>query len=214
MAITLKGRQLLWARSGSRCAICRQTLIPPQRLVIRTPLSEMNSWLERHLGDPGSETSAKGYEDYILLCAEHERVVEGNPNKYPADRLHAIKTRHEDWISRTADENSRYLIGHRGEGRSSDPNIRIPGSELFTSPPPTLDRIEPIIYRGDEWRAYGNLANAIAIVRQWGGLVVSPSDGSYGVNVDPADEEQVTLLRRIVNRPGTSLDQTLMIPFP
>lgn len=213
MTITVKGRQLLWARSGGRCAICRQTLAPPQRLVTRASLSGNEFPLERQSADLESETGTGGYEKYILLCTEHKRVIARDAQRYPADRLLAIKARHEDWISRTFAADNRYANGNQGKGEVETPQMRMPGNKLSASPP-LLDRMEPIVYRGDEWRTYGNLTNALAIVRQWGGLIISPSDGSYGVNVDPANEDQVTLLRRLVNKPGSSLLPDPHDPIP
>jgi tRNA A37 threonylcarbamoyladenosine synthetase subunit TsaC/SUA5/YrdC len=208
MTITTKGRQLLWARSGGRCAVCRLQLAPPQALVTRTSLAGYEFLLTHQSDDLEFEPGTDGYERFILLCAEHKDAVEANPRNYPAQRLYAIKTRHEDWVTRTFDSNSQHLI--ENWDRSPVPS---PGNRLFASAP-LPDEMQPIVYRDDEWRNHGNLMNALAIVRQWGGLIVSPSDGSYGVNVDPANQEQVTLLRRLVNKQGASLLPDPHDPIP
>ena len=188
-------------------------MIPPQRLVTETSLVGNEFLLKRQSGGLGSRESAEGYEGHILLCTEHKRAIERDPQRYPVDRLHAIKARHEDWIGRTVGDNSQSLIGRRIEGEVETLSLRTSGTGLF-EPFAIRDRAEPIFYRDDEWRDSGNLARALAIVQRWGGLIVSPSDGSYGVNVDPADEEQVALLRRLVNRPGTSLEPDPHDPIP
>lgn len=53
-------------------------------------------------GDPNLPADqVDGYDNLILLCPTHHRMIDENPAAYPTDVLQRIKAAHEDWV-RTA----------------------------------------------------------------------------------------------------------------
>jgi hypothetical protein len=54
------------------------------------------------------ERMIDAYENLILLCKVHHKVVDDQPGEYPKERLHEIKARHEAWVDQTLGQgNSR-----------------------------------------------------------------------------------------------------------
>jgi len=101
MTITDKTRKLLWGRSGSRCAICNQELI-----VTATSLdSEAVVGDECHIisgetNGPRYDPSypAKkidSYENLMLLCRVHHKMVDDQSSTFTAEILRQIKNNHE-----------------------------------------------------------------------------------------------------------------------
>lgn len=105
MTISDKTRKLLWGHSGNRCAICRQELTleasSPHdsisvvgdecHIVAREP-----TWTRGE-----SELSPEQRDDYdnlILLCKVHHKVVDDQRHKYTVEYLKALKTAHELWV--------------------------------------------------------------------------------------------------------------------
>lgn len=103
MNISDRDRKILWGNSGQQCALCRQ------RLVIERGESDRESVVgdEAHIvaRSPGgpryrSMPSAQvdQYENRILLCKVHHKVVDDQPREYPEERLQQIKRDHEAWV--------------------------------------------------------------------------------------------------------------------
>src|SRR3989304_10090300 len=105
MTISDKTRKLLWGRSGTRCAVCKQELI----------VSATDKDSEAVIGDECHIISAElngprhdasyprekldSYENLILLCRVHHKMVEDQPTTFTADILRQLKTNHEIMIS-------------------------------------------------------------------------------------------------------------------
>lgn len=110
MAITDKARKTLWARSGNRCAMCRQELV-----VDATPGDD-----ESVVGEECHMVSGKGQgprydptfprdrldrpRNLILLCRVHHKMVDDQHKNYTADVLCTLKANHEKWVSSTLTE--------------------------------------------------------------------------------------------------------------
>lgn len=104
MAITRKTRKILWGRSGNRCAICRRELVASS-----TELDKY-SLIGEECHIVGKEPSAaRGnhslplderdeLENLILLCRNHHKLVDDQPNTYAVDFLRSLKARHEQWV--------------------------------------------------------------------------------------------------------------------
>jgi HNH endonuclease len=104
MAITDKTRKLLWGPSGNRCAFCRTELI-----MEKTPLDD-----ESVVGDEAHIHSEKEdgprfdpsfpkeridlYENLLLLCKIHHKLVDDQAETFTADILRALKSNHELWV--------------------------------------------------------------------------------------------------------------------
>lgn len=106
MAITDKDRKKLWGRSGSRCAICN---------VVLTGLDGTDAIVgdEAHIRSARPEgprfeadyslANIDAYENVVLLCKAHHKLVDENPQVFPADFLTGIKMRHEARVARALD---------------------------------------------------------------------------------------------------------------
>jgi hypothetical protein len=102
VSIADKDRKLLWGLAHNRCAICRTPL------VLEATSSDPKSIVgdEAHIvaqsptgPRAGSLSSADldRYENLILLCKVHHKLVDDQPIAYTVDRLREIKAEHEDW---------------------------------------------------------------------------------------------------------------------
>lgn len=45
-----------------------------------------------------SEKYLRSYENLILLCADHHKIIDDDPQTYTLDKLRSIKTQHEAWV--------------------------------------------------------------------------------------------------------------------
>lgn len=104
MAISDRTRKILWGRSGNLCAFCRQLLVAE-----RTPHDA-----ESVVGDEchiigEKPTAARGamgvgkndldnYDNLLLLCKVHHKLVDDQPDTYPVEKLHKLKSAHELWV--------------------------------------------------------------------------------------------------------------------
>ena len=101
MTITDKTRKLLWGRSGSRCAICKQELII-------SATSEDNESIvgdECHINsgeingpryNPSyPEEKIDSYENLMILCRVHHKMVDDQPSTFTSEILLQIKNNHE-----------------------------------------------------------------------------------------------------------------------
>jgi hypothetical protein len=112
MSITDRTRKILWGRSGNRCAYCKRVLVEEG-----TELSD-----ESVVGDEAHiigerPTAARGrlgvgcddldeYDNLILLCKVHHKLVDDQPETYPVERLREMKGRHERWVDEQLTRNS------------------------------------------------------------------------------------------------------------
>jgi hypothetical protein len=107
MTISNKTRKVLWGRSGNRCAICKHELV-----IEATPQDS-----ESVVGDECHIISAKpngprhdpsypkdeldAYENLILLCRIHHKMVDDQADTYTIDILRQMKSNHEVWVTQT-----------------------------------------------------------------------------------------------------------------
>lgn len=106
MSISLKTHKLLWGYSGNKCAFedCRNDLIA----------DETESDDESIIGDEAhivarSEDGPRGksklseeerdkYDNLILLCRKHHKIIDDQFNFYTVEKLNKIKKEHESWV--------------------------------------------------------------------------------------------------------------------
>src|SRR4051794_26506610 len=106
MAMTDRDRKILWGRAGNRCAMCRRVLVAertdgdPEAVVgdeahiaARSPGGARYGECEAPIVD--------AYENRVLLCKVHHKIVDDQPGEYTVDRLHRIKADHEAWVDST-----------------------------------------------------------------------------------------------------------------
>ena len=105
MAITDKTRKVLWGRSGNRCAICRQTLV-----VDCTDVDDhavVGDECHIHSGARNgprydatfNEALIDEFDNLLLLCRVHHKMVDDQKETYTADILRSIKRNHEQWVN-------------------------------------------------------------------------------------------------------------------
>lgn len=104
MAISDKNRKILWAKSGNRCAICRNGL------VVDVTENDFESVVgdECHIvsgakGGPRHETDypeadIDSLSNLLLLCRVHHKMIDDQAETYTAEVLRVIKANHEKWV--------------------------------------------------------------------------------------------------------------------
>jgi len=107
MSISDKTRKILWARSGNQCAICKRELV-----IDATPhendsvvAEECHIISERERGprhDPTYLPKEKvdSYENLVLLCRVHHKMVDDQEDTYTTDILRRIKSNHEASVAK------------------------------------------------------------------------------------------------------------------
>ncbi|WP_152978448.1 HNH endonuclease signature motif containing protein [Burkholderia multivorans] len=87
----------LFAKAAGRCSICDLELFEDS-----VRLGEMAHMIAKSKRGPRGEELFDGdlnsYENLILLCPTDHTRVDGDPKKYPIEKLREIKARHEDRV--------------------------------------------------------------------------------------------------------------------
>jgi|JI10StandDraft_1071094.scaffolds.fasta_scaffold64256_1 ribosomal protein S17E len=105
MPISDKNRKLLWGKSGNRCALCRVELsidstekdddcIIGDECHIR---SGKKNGPRFTLDYP--EESIDSYENLLLLCKIHHKMIDDQSETYTTEILENIKSNHEKWVN-------------------------------------------------------------------------------------------------------------------
>lgn len=105
MPISDRTRKILWGKSGNRCAICKKELI-----LDSTPYDD-----ESVVGDECHIISSQkngprydelyphekidNYQNLLLLCRVHHKMIDDQYETYIAELLRAIKENHEKWVA-------------------------------------------------------------------------------------------------------------------
>jgi hypothetical protein len=104
MGISLRNRKLLWVRSGNKCAFpgCDRDLVleAEDEIVTDTIVSQEAHIVARQPDGPRgvsdlTEEERDLYDNLLLLCLEHHKVVDDDPTTWSVKRLHEIKSDHE-----------------------------------------------------------------------------------------------------------------------
>jgi hypothetical protein len=101
MAISGKTRKALWAFAGNKCAICGCDLIVSGDLM--SIVGDECHIVAQSPGGPRADPTfptekLDEYENLILLCKVHHKIVDDQPNSYTAEGLRKLKLRHEKKI--------------------------------------------------------------------------------------------------------------------
>ena len=108
-----KTRKLLWAHSGSICAICQRGLFEPGTptddpaiLGIEAHIIPWAPQGPRAHGWPGTtEAQRNSYDNIIILCPTCHTLIDAQPNTYTIDDLRRIKREHAVRIERLRELN-------------------------------------------------------------------------------------------------------------
>jgi hypothetical protein len=103
MAITGKTRKLLWGRSGSRCAQCRCSLVQKATSIdVESVTGDECHIIAKEINGPRGSferpENIDGYDNLILLCKPHHKMIDDQPNAYTPNYLKEIKSTHERWV--------------------------------------------------------------------------------------------------------------------
>lgn len=104
MSISDHTRKLLWARSGSLCAWCRRELVLPETAIERASIIGEECHIHAsNLNGPRYDSNLESgevdsYENLILLCSVHHKLVDDQWDTYNAESLKKLKREHEGWI--------------------------------------------------------------------------------------------------------------------
>lgn len=114
MTITDKTRKLLWGRSGSRCAICKQELIVSatsanREAVVGDECHIISGETNGPRYDPSYPTEKiDSYENLMLLCRTHHKMVDDQSSTYTTEVLRQIKNNHEISIAEKLSDKQKH----------------------------------------------------------------------------------------------------------
>ena len=106
MSINVKTKKILWGKSGNRCVFCRTELIVESKNT--TDVSVIGEECHIHSQKPNGprydinypEDLVDTYENLILLCSIHHKIIDDHYDKYTSDVLKQMKSNHESWIAK------------------------------------------------------------------------------------------------------------------
>ncbi|MGA2440420.1 MAG: HNH endonuclease [Tepidisphaeraceae bacterium] len=109
MAIKEKDVKILWSRAAGRCSFpdCNRKLSEDKQSASESfPLGEQAHIVAEEDSGPRGQSNLtleerNSYSNLVLMCPTHHTLVDKNPEDYPVERLHLIKSQHEIRIERT-----------------------------------------------------------------------------------------------------------------
>ena len=115
--MSIKTDKMIWGRSGNICAFpeCRKFLVVDKTATDDPSLIGEEAHIvgkskdgPRGKSDLGADQRDK-YENLILLCAVHHKIVDDQENEYTVEKLHQFKNNHEHWVKESLITNSRKI---------------------------------------------------------------------------------------------------------
>lgn len=115
MSILVQSRKILWGRSGNRCAFpgCYVELHQEVGNSSSTLIGE-ECHIEAQSGNGPrfnkdlTEKQINSFENLILLCPNHHKIIDDNPDEYPVERLKKMKADHESQVRKALDDKSEF----------------------------------------------------------------------------------------------------------
>ena len=104
MSITDKTRKLLWGKSGNLCALCKKSIIHDATDKDSPSIvGEECHIISRKVNGPRYDKEFPSdkiddYDNLILLCRVHHKLIDDQPETYPAEKLRTLKNKHEKWV--------------------------------------------------------------------------------------------------------------------
>jgi hypothetical protein len=102
MGILDRDRKILWARAHNSCAHCKRSLVEDATANDGESVVGDEAHIVAQSGKgpragliPASEVDL--YENLILLCKVHHKLIDDQPATYPVELLRAMKRDHEQW---------------------------------------------------------------------------------------------------------------------
>jgi hypothetical protein len=108
MGISTKTHKMLWGRSGNRCAMptCRRVLYEDETLTDDAALVGEEAHIVARSEDgprgisPLTTDERDKYDNLVLMCSIHHKIIDDQPKEYPVAKLHQIKTEHLEWVEK------------------------------------------------------------------------------------------------------------------
>jgi len=105
-SISPKDQKILWGRSSGRCAFksCRKNLIHNKTEKDSESLIGEMAHIKGEKQTAARYDSQLGlsacneYENLILLCRDHHKLVDDQYNEYTVEKLYEMKKEHESWV--------------------------------------------------------------------------------------------------------------------
>jgi hypothetical protein len=121
MAISPRTEKILWGKAGATCSLlgCRRELVAEaSKADGEVVLGEVAHIAARNRDGPRGEFlppggDIDGYENLILVCEEHHKLIDGQPNTYTVAKLGQIKEDHERWVKEQLSREKRFLQAYR-----------------------------------------------------------------------------------------------------
>lgn len=108
MTVPTTDIKILWAKAAGRCTMpdCRRSLFTnaSESVPSRNLLVGENCHIVAESPDgPRGKSSLRfpdrsRYPNLILLCSNHHKIIDGDPDAWPIELLHQIKADHEIWV--------------------------------------------------------------------------------------------------------------------
>lgn len=104
MSLTLPDMKILWGRAGAKCAMCKCNLAPDMESAVGEYVLGEQAHIvgEKEGAARGKSTLTEAerecYSNRILLCPTHHTEIDKDEDSYSIERLHQIKTEHEQWV--------------------------------------------------------------------------------------------------------------------
>lgn len=115
MSISVQNRKILWGHSGNRCAFpgCNQELHLSEGTDEKTIVGQECHIEAQSAGGPRynsmlSEAQIDSYENLILLCSNHHKIIDANPEQYTVTALKKMKADHENKVRRALEDKSEF----------------------------------------------------------------------------------------------------------
>lgn len=106
MSILLKTHKMLWGRSGNKCAFpdCQKELVMDiSDTDSISVVGEECHIVAREANGPRGKSDLTPeqrdmYGNLILMCRNHHKIIDDNPDKYSVEILLELKKQHESWV--------------------------------------------------------------------------------------------------------------------
>ncbi len=111
--------KLLWGRAGNRCSICRDELAAEKTnsdpdVVVGVHAHIVADSVKGPRGNSDLPMSKRHlYDNLILLCMKHSKIIDEQLSRYTIEELHRIKEEHEAWVSKRL-SSPEEVIGKQG----------------------------------------------------------------------------------------------------
>jgi len=113
MTITDRTRKMLWGNAANRCAICRQKLSKDSTNKDNEAIIGEECHVVAHeINGPRGNAplpldQRDEYQNLILLCRNHHKEIDDQPNTFTVELLKEIKSNHEAWVQTTLESSGR-----------------------------------------------------------------------------------------------------------